>query len=90
MPRFLVERNLGEIGEDALRAAADATTDVRLRDFPQIGWERSHVLRTAQGLTAMCVYSAPDPETIRTYSAAVGLPVDSIHEIRMDLVPDDG
>ncbi|MGD9571341.1 MAG: nickel-binding protein [Thermoleophilia bacterium] len=90
MPRFLVERSLGEIGDDDLRAVADASGEMRERDYPEIAWERSHVVRTADGLMAMCVYAAPDPEVIRAYSVKAGLPVDAIHEIHMDLVPEDG
>jgi hypothetical protein len=90
VPRYLVERHLGEITEEAVHAAAEAGTELRERDFPHIGWERSHVVRADGGLRAYCVYSAPDPETIRVYSARAGLPVDRIDEIRLDLVPDHG
>jgi hypothetical protein len=90
VPRYLVERDLGELTEDAVHAAADAGTEIRERDFPEIGWERSHVVRANGGLRAYCVYSAPDPEAIRAYSARAGLPVDRIDEIRLDLLPDPG
>jgi hypothetical protein len=89
VPRYVVERELGDVAEDALIAAAEAATALRERDFPEIGWERSHVVRGGGGLRAYCIYSAPGPDAIRAYSARAGLPVDRIDEIRLDLLPDD-
>ena len=90
MPRFLVERGLGHLTDDELPTAAEESTRVRERDFPQIGWEHSHVVRDDDGLRALCIYSAPDAGTLRDYSRRAGLPVDRIGEIHADLVPDPG
>jgi hypothetical protein len=87
MPRYLIERILGAITDDELQAAADRTTRVRVDDFPGVVWEHTHVVRADGGLTAFCVYSAPDPETIRDLSQAAGIPADRIYEIHSDIVP---
>ena len=89
MPRYLVERELGDIPDDVLDAAVEASREIREGEFPDIGWEHSHVIRVdGGGLRAVCIYSAPDPDRIRAYSQRAGLPVDGIHEIHSDLVPD--
>ena len=87
MPRYLVQRSLGDIGEQELEAAAEESTRVRAEQFPQIAWERSHVVRTADGLMGYCIYAAPDEQHIRDHAAAAGLPVDVVQEIERDLVP---
>jgi hypothetical protein len=87
MPLFLVPRTLGEIAEADLDAAVEASTQVRLADFPEVEWQHTHVVRTTAGLTAYCIYRSPDAERIRAYSDAAGLPVDDIAEIERDLVP---
>ncbi len=89
MPRYLVERELGDIADDVLEAAVEASREIREGEFPEIGWEHSHVVRVdGGGLRAYCVYSAPDPGAIEAYSREAGLPVDGIHEIHSDLLPD--
>ena len=89
MPRYLVERALGDITDDELARAAERSTRVREDGFPGIDWEHSHVVRTSGGLTAFCIYAAPDERVIRDYSAAAGLPADQIHEIHADIVPQE-
>jgi hypothetical protein len=89
VPRYLVERELGDMPDDALNEAVEASREVREGEFPEIGWEHSHVIRVeGSGLRALCVYSAPDPAAIRAYSERAGLPVDGIHEIHADLTPE--
>ena len=88
MPRYVVERELGELSDDELRAAADESHQVREQGFPEIGWEHSHVVRVNGGLRAICIYSAPDAEALGAYSRRAGLPVDLIHEIYVDIVPE--
>ena len=89
MPRYVIHRDLGDITDAQLDAAAKESERLRLSDFPEIGWEHSHVIRVeGSGLRALCVYSAPDPAAIRAYSERAGLPVDGIHEIHADLTPE--
>ncbi len=87
MPRFIITRTLGDVGDDQLEAAAAESSRVREELFPEITWEHSHVVRTAEGLTSYCVYGAPSEESVRDHAAAAGLPVDSVAVIERDLVP---
>lgn len=88
MPRYLVHRALGNVTDEELDAAAERSTRVRLEQFPDVGHEHTHVVRTADGgLTAYCVYDAPTPQHVRDHAAASGLPADEVLEIERDLVP---
>jgi hypothetical protein len=84
-----VERDLGDITDAQLDEAARESERVRLEDFPEIGWEHSHVVRVAGGLRSFCIYSAPDEQVIRDHAARVGIPADRIHVIHAEIVPDE-
>jgi U3 small nucleolar ribonucleoprotein component len=85
MPRYLIQRTLGNITEDELDAAAEASSRVREEQFPDIEWEHSHVVRTGDGLTSYCIYAAPTAQRLREHAAASGLPADDVQEIHRDL-----
>lgn len=87
MPRYLIHRVLGDVSEDELEAAAEEARRVRAERFPEIEWEHSHVVRTDDGLTSYCVYSAPSAQHVRDHAAAAGLPADDVREIERDLLP---
>ncbi|MGY1602339.1 DUF4242 domain-containing protein [Geodermatophilus sp. SYSU D00815] len=87
MPRYLVERTLGDVTREELDAAAERSTAVREARYPHITWEHTHVVSTPDGFKAFCVYESPDPESIRRHAADAGLPVDLVHEVETDLVP---
>lgn len=87
MPRYLVQRTLGDIDQATLDAAAEHSARVREEQFPALEWEHSHVVRTEDGLVSYCVYGAPDEQAVRDHGAAAGLPVDGVSEIERDLHP---
>ena len=87
MPRFLIERPLGDIDDAELDRAADHSTQVRLEQFPGMEHERTHVVRAEDGVTAFCVYRADGADTVRAHAEAAGLPVERILEIDRDLDP---
>ena len=87
MPRYVIERELGDITDDQLQQAAGNSKRIRENDFPEIDWEHSHVVRVDGGLKSFCIYTAPDPQAIRDHAAAVGIPADRIHEIHTDIIP---
>lgn len=87
MPRFLIHRVLGDVTEADVEAAAEVSRRVRTESFPKIEWEHSHVVRTADGLTSYCVYSAPSAQHVRDHAAMAGLPADEVQEIQLDLLP---
>jgi hypothetical protein len=87
MPRYLIQRTLGNISRDELETAAEVSRRVRAEQFPEIEWEHSHVVRTPDGLTSYCIYAAPSAQHIREHAAAAGLPADDVQEIDRDLLP---
>ena len=87
MPRYVVLRALGDVTDEQLDAAADASRRVRDEQFPEIEWEHSHVTRVAGGLMSYCVYVAPTAQQVRDHAAAAGLPADDVQEIERDLLP---
>jgi hypothetical protein len=88
MPRFLLERTVGDVTRAELDAIAEHSTEIRLERFPQIAWEHTHVVRTDAGLKAFCVYESPDAESVLAHAEALGLPVERFYEVETDLAPD--
>ena len=87
MPRYLIERAVGDVTREQLDEVVERATRVREERFPDIGWLHTHVVRTDAGLTAFCVYEADDPERIREHAEEIGLPAQAIHEIETELEP---
>ena len=86
MPRYVIQRTLGHVSDADLDAAADNSRRVREASFPDITWEHSHVVHTADGLKSYCVYDAPSEQMVRDHAAASGLPADDVEEIKLDIV----
>jgi Nickel responsive protein SCO4226-like len=72
---------------DEIEAAAEASSRVRVEQFPELEWEHSHVVRTEDGLASYCIYVAPSAQHLRDHAAAAGLPADDVQEIQLDLLP---
>jgi hypothetical protein len=87
VPRYLIERPLGEISDEDLDRAAEHSTQVRLEQFPGMQHEHTHVTRGDDGVIAFCVYEADAPELVREHAEAAGLPVGRILEVERDLEP---
>lgn len=87
MPRYLIQRKLGEVADAQLKEAAVHSKRVREEKFPDIQWDHSHVVRTGDGLMTFCVYEAPSTERVREHAKAAGLPADTIHVIHTDVDP---
>jgi hypothetical protein len=67
-------RSAEDLGEAAARSSAvgEAMGD-------EVRWIRSYVMEEADGaLGTVCVYEAPDAETIRAHASQAFLPVDEI------------
>ena len=86
MPRYVIQRALGNVSDEELEAAAENSRQVREQNFPEIDWEHSHVVHTAEGLKSYCIYAAPNEQMVRDHAAAAGLPADDIEEIKLDLL----
>ncbi len=85
MPRYIIERNVGDIDFDELNKVGRRSVEV-LNDMEGIVWIKSYVSDAAGKI--FCEYDAPSPEAIREHARRVGLPVDKISEITMEINPD--
>jgi hypothetical protein len=90
MPRYLVVRVFDVHEEDVPEVNHRSRRTIEER-YPEIVWEHSHVVIDDEGkVTSYCVYTAPDQETIRNHSDAVGQQqIKSLHEIAGDVSPAD-
>ena len=87
MPRYLMERTVGDVTREELDRIAQRSQQIREERFPEITWEHSHVVRTPAGLMAVCVYESPNAESVKAHAAALGLPVERFYEVETDLTP---
>lgn len=85
MPRYIIERNVGDIDFDELKKVGRRSVEV-LKEMEGIVWIKSYVSDAAGKI--FCEYDAPSPEAIREHARRVGLPVDKISEITMEINPD--
>ena len=85
MPRYIIERNVGDIDYDEFNEASRRSVEV-LNTMEGIIWIKSYVSDAAGKV--FCEYEAPSPEAIREHARRVGLPVDNICEIKMEINPD--
>jgi hypothetical protein len=87
MPRFFLERTVGDVTRAELDAIAARSQEIRAARYPQITWEHTHVVRTSDGMKAFCLYEAPDGESVRRHAAELGLPLERFYEVETDLRP---
>jgi hypothetical protein len=87
MPRYLMERTVGDVTREELDLIAERSQQIREERFPEITWEHSHVVRTPEGLKAVCLYESPNAESVKAHAAALGLPVERFYEVETDLSP---
>ena len=80
MPKFVIERNIPEIGKltpQQLQAASFKSRTVLRELGPQIHWVHSYVSDDKM----YCVYVSPDEETIRQHVEQSGFPASRISRI---------
>jgi len=85
MPRYIIERNVGEIDFDELNKVSRKSVEIA-NDMEGIVWIKSYVSDVAGKI--YCEYDAPSPEAIREHARRVGIPVDKISEVKMEISPD--
>jgi len=84
MPRYLIEREVGEF--EAKDIVANGKAFVKYaEDVEGIVWIRSY-LSEAEG-KVYCEYEAPNPEAIRQHAEIAGIPVTKISLIAMEIEP---
>ena len=84
MPRFIIERNVGQITRAQLEAAGRKSNEV-LDAMSGVVWIRSYVSDTDGKI--YCEYDAPNAEAIREHARRAGLPADRITEIALEINP---
>lgn len=89
MPQYLIERHFGHVTPEQLQEGGSTSKRVAKELFPEIVWEHSHAVQTADGLVTYCVYQAPDEQYVQSHAAVAGLPCDQIQEIADTVGPDD-
>ncbi len=89
MPRYVIERDIPEIGSadrDALRGASQKSNSVLAKmkmDSKNIQWEHSYV--TADKI--FCVYLADSEELIQEHAAESGFPATKISLVKNVIDP---
>lgn len=91
MPRYMLIRSWGEVGEDEMQENGRRSKQVREDGFRDIVWEHSHVVTDPAGrVLSFCVYESPSEERLLAHAAATGGHfVDEVYEIGGDITPDD-
>ena len=85
MPRYIIERNVGDLSREELEAAGRKSVEV-LSGMPEVVWIKSFISE-AEG-KIYCEYDAPNPEAIREHARLAGLPADKISEVALEVSPD--
>ena len=91
MPRFVIERDFGNVDDDEMLEIAMLSKTTWLEQFPDITWEHSHVCSDDDGaIKTFCVYEAPSEERVREHAARMGRHVVMhVYELAGDITPDE-
>lgn len=84
MPRYIIERDVGELTMDEVEEGARKSKEV-LASLPGVVWIRSYISE-AEG-KIYCEFDAPDPEAILEHARRSGQRVDRISEIAIEIDP---
>jgi hypothetical protein len=84
MPRYIIERNVGQLSRDQLNAAGVKSNAV-LAGMPEVVWIKSYV-SDAEG-KIYCEYDAPNAEAVLEHARRAGLPADRISEVALEISP---
>ena len=84
MPRYIIEREVGEVSQEELEAAGRKSNEV-IAGMEGVVWIRSYI-SSAEG-KIYCEYDAPNAEACLTHAKLTGLPADKISEISIEVNP---
>ena len=84
MPRYIIERTVGSMSRDELRAASKRSNQV-LAEMTGIVWIKSYISESEGKI--FCEYDAPNEEAIREHARRAGLPVDKVSEVALEISP---
>lgn len=84
MPRYIIERTIGQMSREDLAAAGRRSNKV-LAQMSDVVWIKSYVSEVEGKI--YCEYDAPNPEAILEHARQAGLPVDKISEVALEISP---
>jgi len=84
MPRYIIERTVGELTPEQWDAAGHKSNEV-LSTMEGVVWIRSYISH-AEG-KVYCEYDAPSKDAVVEHARLAGLPVDKISEISLEISP---
>jgi hypothetical protein len=84
MPRYIIERNVGQLTREEIDAGGRKSNEV-VATMPGVTWIRSYISH-AEG-KIYCEYDAPDEAAVREHARRAGIPVDRISEISLEINP---
>jgi uncharacterized protein DUF4242 len=85
MPRYIIERTVGQLSREELDAAGRKSNQV-LAHMPDVVWIKSYVSELEGKI--YCEYDAPNPEAILEHARQAGLPVDRISRVALEISPE--
>lgn len=86
MPRYLIERHIpgaGALSPDELRVIAHKSNGILAGLGPGVTWLHTYVLDDKM----YCVYEATGPAVIEEHARCMGVPANTISEIRTVISP---
>jgi Protein of unknown function (DUF4242) len=86
MPKFVIEREIPEVGKlspEQLKAVSQTSCGVLRELGPQIQWLQSYVTDDK----IYCVYIAPDEDTVRKHAQMGGFPANKVSQVRTMIDP---
>jgi len=84
MARYIIERNMKPESPEQLAEVGKISAAV-CDDMEGVVWVRSYVSE-AEG-KVYCEYEAPNTDAIHEHATRVGIPVDKISEVAMEIDP---
>ena len=84
MPRYVVERTLPKLSSEQLQAIGKQVVEVA-EQMPGVTWIKSSISES-EG-KSYSEFEAPNPEVLLEHSKKVGLPVDKISAVEIQVDP---
>ncbi len=84
MPRYIIERNVGELTRAEVEEGARRSKEV-LAGLPGVVWIRSYISEKEGKI--YCEFDAPGPEAILEHARQTGQPADKIAEVALEIDP---
>ena len=84
MPRYVVERSLPKLSSEELQEIGKKVVEVA-EQMSGVTWIKSSISES-EG-KSYCEFEAPNPEALQDHSDQVGLPVDKITAVEIEVDP---